>query len=335
MLCLPEGEPAAPSPTANGWTDVTGTPLRRTDLGLLYGLIALVEERSVTRAAERMFMSQPAMSRAFARMQALFDDVLLVRTREGYEPTQRALRLCAEIKTLLPQLEALIGNDQFDPATAETVFRVAASDYAASILLPDIMGRMTERAPNMRLEINPLSSRQFDQLDSGALDLVLWGNVVPPHLNTQVIFTDRFVSLVRRDHPISSDALTLDQYLSYPHAVIALTEHQQGVVDQVLRSKRLSRRVQLEIPYFACTAWTIEHSDAILTIPEKLARRLVRFSQTRILRPPMELPGIDYIQVWHTRVDGDPAHRWFRGLVADVAGSLPDRPATVDNTAGS
>lgn len=296
-----------------------GSQLRKTDLSLLYALIALVEERSVTMAATRMNLSQPAMSRTFARMKDLFKDDLLIRTSGGYEPTQRALRLYSDINDLLPRIEGLVRDDRFEPFTARTTFRVAASDYAASILLRDFMARLEAEAPNVSLEIHALSPGQFDQLDSGALDLVLWGNIVPKHQKAQVIFTDRFVCAVRTDHPVSADALTMDQYLAYPHAVIALKDHQQGLVDQSLHDKRLSRRVQLELPYFACASWGIEATDAILTLPRMLAEKLSGFSGIRLVDPPLEFPEIEYVQVWHPRVDNDPAHIWFRDLFADVS----------------
>lgn len=123
------------------------THIRNVDLGLLASLQALIEERSVSRAAERMFLSQPAMSRAFDRLQALFGDELLVRTRQGYEPTHRALHLYAELEQLMPRLNGVLRGDTFHPGSATDTFKIAATDYAASVLLPAFVARAAKNAP--------------------------------------------------------------------------------------------------------------------------------------------------------------------------------------------
>lgn len=293
--------------------------IRRVDLGLFAALLALVEERGITRAAEQMHLSQPAMSRLLVRLQTLFGDELFVRTKQGYEPTHRALRLYEEIKRLLPRIEELIRDDQFSPATATGTFRLASTDHAASVLLPAFLERTTKLAPNMTVEILMLTDRLFDRLESGAIDLILWPNAVPNQYRTQLLYRDRFVCLVRKGHPLGTKRLTMEQYLAYPHAMIVLTDHRQGIVDQTLQTKKLTRQVQLKIPYFACAAWNIEHSNMILTLPKRLATRLAAISRTKVLEPPIEFPEIEYSQVWHPRVDSDPAHQWFREIMAKVA----------------
>jgi len=293
--------------------------IRRVDLGLLATLQALVEERSITRAADRMALSQPAMSRAFDRLQAMFGDELLVRTRQGYEPTQRAMRLYAELDELLPRLDALVRGDQFKPATATDNFRIVATDFAASVLFPALMKHLTEVAPQVSLEILPWDDSIFRRLETNALDLALWVNSAPKEFRTQVLFEDRFMCLVRKGHPVGRKPLTLDRYLAHPHAVVSLTQHRQGVIDKAVEDLGHARRVQLITPYFASAAWAIEHSDMILTVPKLMAVRLARISQTRMLETPLELAGYRYIQVWHPRRDSDPAHLWLRRSIASVS----------------
>lgn len=280
---------------------------------------ALVEERSITRAAERMFLSQPAMSRSFDRLQELFGDALLVRTRRGYVPTHRALHLYAELERLLPQLEGLVRGNDFDPATATNAFRIAATDYAASVLFPEFMRRVTRLAPRVSVEILPFDDTVFRRLETNALDLALWVNTAPSEFKTQVLFQDSFMCLVRKHHPIGRKSLTLKRYLTYPHAMVVLANQRQGVVDRALEEKGLERKVQLKIPYFASAAWIIEHSDMLLTVPKRLAGRLAKISQTRMLKPPIELAEFRYIQVWHPRSDGDPAHQWLRRTFAEAS----------------
>lgn len=295
------------------------THMKRVDMGLFVTLQALIEERSITRAAERMFLSQPAMSRAFDRLQEIFGDELLVRTPHGYEPTHRAMRLYAELKHLLPRLNGLLRGDDFDPATATETFRIAATDFAASVLFSPLMAKITTEAPNVVLDILPWEDSVFRQLEANTLDLALWVNSAPREFRTEVLFQDRFMCLVRNGHPLGKKPLTLERYLSYPHVSVTLAHRRQGVIDEALEDQGLERRVQLKIPYFASAAWIIEDSDMILTVPMRLAVRLAKISKTRMLEPPIELAEYRYIQVWHPRVDGDPAHQWLRKRFIEAA----------------
>jgi len=295
------------------------THIRNVDLGLLASLQALVEERSISRAAERMYLSQPAMSRALDRLQETFGDVLLVRTKQGYEPTHRALHLYAELEHLLPRLNGLLRGDNFHPASATDTFRIAATDFATSVLFPAFMARLRRTAPSVSLEIVPWDDSIFHKLESNAIDLALWVNSAPAEFRTQVLFNESFMCLVRNDHPAARGTLSLERYLSFPHALVNLAQQRQGVIDKALEDKGFERRVRLKIPYFASAAWVIENSDMILTVPRRLARRLVKISRTRMIAPPVELSAFDYIQVWHPRLDSDPAHLWLRQMMASVS----------------
>ena len=295
------------------------THMRHLDLGLLAALQALVEERNISRAAERMFLSQPAMSRALDRLQALFGDELLVRTKQGYEPTHRALHLYAELEHLLPRLNGLLRGDEFHPETATDTFRIAATDFAASVLLPAFVAELYKAAPSVSLEIAAWDDGVFHKLETNALDLALWVNTAPSEFRTEVLFQDSFMCLVRKDHPAGKGALTLERYLAYPHALILLAQQRQGIIDKALEEKGIHRRVQLKIPYFASAAWIIERSDMILTVPKRLAIRLAKISQTRMLEPPIELAEFRYIQVWHPRLDSDPAHQWLRRTMSSAS----------------
>jgi DNA-binding transcriptional LysR family regulator len=248
----------------------------------------------------------------------LFNDELLVRTRQGYEPTLRALHLYAEIERLLPSLEGLLRGDDFDPATATDTFRIAATDYATSVVFPSFMARLKTRAPHVALEVFPFTETVFRRLETNALDLALWVNNAPNELRSQVLFHDRFMCLVRTGHPIGKDKLTLERYLSYPHASVTLAEGRQGIIDDILDEKGLQRRVQLKIPYFASAAWTIEHSDMVLTVPKRLASRLGKIARVRLIAPPIELVEFRYIQVWHPRMDSDLAHQWLRRMFVEA-----------------
>lgn len=295
------------------------THIPRIDVRLLTVLQALVEERSITRAAERMFLSQPAMSRALDRLQEMFDDELLVRTKQGFEPTHRALSIYAELAYLLPRFNAMLRGTAFDPAVSTDVFRIAATDYAASVLFPQVLTQLGKLAPKMTIEIFSWQDSAFRQLESNALDLVIWANTAPAELRSQELFQDHFMCMVRKGHPIGNKPLTLERYLSFAHVMVTLGHQRQGLVDRAFEEMGLSRRVQLKTPYFTSAAWMIENSDLIVTLPGRLARRLVRISKTRLVRPQIDFLTFRYLQVWHPRMDGYPAHRWLRDVFEKVA----------------
>jgi len=209
-------------------------------------------------------------------------------------------------------------GDDFDPATATDTFRIAATDYATSVVFPGFMERMTSLAPHVALEIFPFTDTVFRRLETNALDLALWVNNAPNELRSQVLFHDRFACLVRLGHPVGRDRMTLERYLSFAHASVTLAEGRQGIIDDILDEKGLQRRVQLKIPYFASAAWTIEHSDMVLTVPKRLAKRLVKIARIRAIEPPIELAEFRYIQVWHPRMDSDLAHQWLRRMFTEA-----------------
>lgn len=291
------------------------THIRKVDLGLLQSLQALVDERSIGRAADRMCLSQPAMSRALDRLQELFGDDLLVRRGSGYEPTLRAMQIYAELERLLPRIEGLISGNHFDPAVSSDRFRFAMTDLAALVLLPPIMQLLSEVAPGISIEIVPSDEAVFRRIETNAVDLALWMNAVPADLRTEVLFRDRFACLVREDHPICEKPMTLESYLDYPHVMITTFSHVQGIVDQQLEERNVVRRVRMRVPYFAAAASVIERTDMIATLPKHLARHLTKTSKTKVLPAPEEFAEFRYLQVWHPRLDADPAHAWIRGVM--------------------
>ena len=291
------------------------THIQQSDLNLLVSLQALVEERSVGRAARRVFLSQSAMSRVLDRLRGLFKDELLVRTGRGYEPTHRALHIYAELEQFLPPIEQLLRGEEFNPAQAIESFRIAASDQAAVILLPALMEAVSRTAPGIQFEIFPVDDDVFRKLEINALDLALWVNEAPPTLRAQPLFREKIVCLVRTGHPLGKRRLTLARYLEQNHVVVSLLGGRQGLVEQALDRLGYRRKVQLRIPYFGAVGAIVERTDLVATLPKRLAKRLTTLSKTRILPAPIEFQEFTYIQAWHPRYDSDPAHQWLRELI--------------------
>ena len=185
--------------------------INRADLNLLHTLFALLEERHVTRAARRCFLSQPATSRALERLREMFGDELLIRVGRQYERTARGERLLRDLESLLPRLELLLKGEQFDPAVTEERFRVSMTDHACVVLLPDLVRRTAGAAPKSRLEVVPWSDARFEDVEAGRVDLVLDVAGAPSSLNSEVLFADVFACVIAASHPLRARRFTLRQ----------------------------------------------------------------------------------------------------------------------------
>src|SRR3981189_3341807 len=174
--------------------------INRADLNLLHTLFALLEERHVTRAARRCFLSQPAMSRALERLRKMVGDELLIRAGREYERTARGERLLRDLESLLPRLELLLKGEQFDPAQSEERFRVTMTDHACVAVLPDLVRRVAIAAPKTRLEVLPWRDDRFEDVEAGRLDLLLDVAGAPATLNSEVLFADVFACVVAASH---------------------------------------------------------------------------------------------------------------------------------------
>ena len=284
------------------------------DLNLLVSFRALMEERSITRAGRRLSLTQPAMSRVFDRLQQMFRDELLVRTTRGYEPTHRALDIYSELKQLLPQVENLLRRDQFKAAEATGVFRIAATDYAALVVLPGLTRVLVRTAPSIRVEVSPLDDT-LEKLTANTLDLAFRVTEAPQPFHSEPVFTDKIVCLVRRGHALTKKRITLDVYLKWKHVAGG---GMPGVVQRNLDRIGAKPDVQLRVP-FSVLGPVIERTDMIATVPQRMAKRIEAMSNTQIVAAPKEFQRFTYLQIWHPRYDSDPGHKWLRELIKNVS----------------
>jgi DNA-binding transcriptional LysR family regulator len=288
--------------------------LKDFDLNLLVSLQALIEERGITRAARRLSLSQPAMSRVFDRLQQMFGDELLVRTTRGYEPTHRALDIYSELKQLLPKIENLLQRDEFKPDEATGVFRIAATDYAALVVLPGLTKALVKTAPNIRVEVSPPDDI-LEKLSSNTLDLAFRVSEGPQPFHSEPVFDDKIVCLVRRGHALSGGRITLATYLKWKHVAGG---GMPGLVQRNLDQIGAKPDVQLRVP-FSVLGPVIERTEMIATLPYRMARRIAAMSNTQIVLAPKEFQRFTYLQIWHPRYDSDPVHKWLRELVKKVS----------------
>jgi DNA-binding transcriptional LysR family regulator len=285
------------------------------DLNLIPALVALLDERHVSRAAERVKLSQPAMSRALQRLRRTLDDELLVRGPAGYDLTSRAESLRVQLADIVPRLEQIFAAAVFDPAQAEQTFRVVGSDYAVMTFGASLFRRVLEQSPRSSLCFENWRNQTFDELDDGRADLVFYGAPGPGHLRHERLFTDHFVCIVSDDHPLSGKrSVALSDYLAWPHLVVSIDHDRQPAIDDRLDELGQQRRPGLILPFHVASPTVVRGTPLIATIPHRL---LVGQNNDgiAILRAPREIDTLRYFMTWSPRHDRDPAHEWLRQIV--------------------
>ena len=290
------------------------------DLDLLRCFGHLHRERHLTRAARRAGLSQPAMSRALGRLRDAFGDPLFVRTPRGMLPTPRADELAPEVESILAAAGALVRPASFDPKTLARTFVIATSDMFEADLIPRLVEVLATAAPGVALTTRPIAEHADEALATGRLDLLIGvRGQVPPGAMASQLFEDGFLCAVRADHPGVGKRLTLARFCELPHLQIAPRGTPGGAVDGALDVLGLSRRIVVRTHNFLSSPAIVASSDLILTAPTRILRPLAGPFGLRLLPPPLELPTFTVWQTWHPRVQADPAHAWFRGLVARAA----------------
>jgi DNA-binding transcriptional LysR family regulator len=299
------------------------TQLRQVDLNLLIVFTALAEERSVTRAAARVFLSQPALSRALQRLRDMFHDDLLIRTPAGYEPTPRGERLMEELTAILPRLDRLLSGATFDPREERAAFRIAATDNAAQVLCPPLSRMMLAFAERVSVQFVALYEGTFEAMERGRLDLALNADDghTPARYHREVIYRDDFVCVVAKQSRYAR-TLTLRQYLDGLHVGVGVLAGRQTIPEQRLAALGHKRTCAVEVPYFTAAIRCVPGTDLIATVPKRLAE-LERHNPTvKLLLPPVEMKGFPYLMIWHPRLDTDAAHVWLRSSVRAAGQAL-------------
>jgi DNA-binding transcriptional LysR family regulator len=298
------------------------------DLNLLVALDALLVDRNVTRAAERVGITQSAMSHALARLRLLTGDELLVRGAAGMTATVRAEALALPIRRALDEVaRALAPPQAFDPAIAERRMVVGTSDYGELVLLPRIVARLGREAPGIDLRVVALQDELTSPLATGKVDLaiaLLRGHDERPGIYGKRLFDEGFVCVVRKRHPLATRKLTLARFAGASHALIAPGGTEGGFVDDALARLGLRRRVAVAVPHFLIAPHVAAASDLLLTLARRVADVLAKPLGLVVLTPPPELrlQSFTMSAVWHERTHDDPAHRWLRGLIAEEAAAI-------------
>ena len=291
--------------------------IRTLDLNLLKALDALLETRSVTRAAAELGLTQPAVSGMLVRLREAFQDPLFVRAQRGILPTPRAEALALPLKAALRDLGALLQPEAFDPASAELTVSIAATDYAQRVVILPLLLTLRREAPGIRVAVRPVDMAQLpQQLERGGLDMALiTPEMAPDHLRARRLFDERYVCVLRAGHPAARAPLDLDTFCRLDHAIMSHDGTQfQGATDRALDLVGRHRRVVVTVPSFGFLIDLLRSSDLCALLPGRLVQGLVGLA---VVEPPLAVPGFTKLLVWHERTQLDPAMSWLRSRLAE------------------
>ena len=291
------------------------------DLNLLRAFDAVLRDGSVTAAGDRLGLSQPAMSNALSRLRRLLDDPLFVRTPSGMRPTPFAQRLAAPVRQALDLIQTTLAQQAaFDPRTSQRSFRLQLSDVGEIVFLPALLEHLEREAPGVRIDTGQLPQDEVSEaLSAGEIDLAVG---FLPGLSAGVeskrLFRDRYVCLVRAEHPRIGSRITLAQFLAASHVLVSARGSAHEIVEQTLRNKGLARRIALRVPHFTVIPMILARSDHMVIVPEGLTRAIARFGRFKSLKPPVDIPALDVKVHWHERFGRDPGIAWLRGMLLDL-----------------
>lgn len=302
----------------------------RYDLNLLPVFVALMEERSVTRAAERLGMTQPALSNALARLRTTLRDPLFVRERYGVRPTQMAEELAPVIADALARIEdAIIGQQEFDPAQATRLLTIAPNSRLEFVLVPAIVARLRDLAPGISLRLTPYGSDLAETgVISGTTAMVLGRIVDPPdNLVVQHLMDESLACVVRADHPEIGESISREQFERLKHVNVLPPGRLRAGLFQALQRQSLKRDVVVSVTHFLAVPEIVAVTDYCATLPRLICRHLAQDPRLKVLPTPVDLGTFPVEMAWHVRYRQDPAHRWLRSLVGEVARNLATRSA--------
>jgi DNA-binding transcriptional LysR family regulator len=292
------------------------------DLNLLVVFDALMTERQVTRAGERLGLSQPATSNALARLRNLTKDELFVRSSGKLHPTPVAIALAQQIQPALGQIQTALSPTQpFDPMTSDRVFSIGMSDYVEFVLLPPLLEKLETIAPHVKIQVRSGNREQrLALLDSGEIDLMcgLFANKVDWH-EKQLLFQEQFVCVCRQDHPTIGDTLSLEEYVNADHLLVSVQEDRVGRVDFLLAQQNLTRNIAVSTPHFLVAPTVLARTNLIATLVERVAREFTPALNLKILPCPLPLKGFPVFMRWHQSMRDRATNSWLRGIIAEVA----------------
>lgn len=299
------------------------TNLRKLDLNLLIALDVLIEEASVTRAAQRLEMSQSAMSYSLKRLRTILNDEILIRTSREMEVTAYAREISSRVREILTTIQStLLEKESFDPATAQASFRIAASDYVEATLGINLLQQLISRAPSMRIRISNLDKETvMDALDDNRVDLVVDTKLPLKRWHVeQNLYAEEFVCVVRSDDSLTE--LSVEDYVERSHLLVSMRDDFQGTGDETLEQQQRSRQVVWSTSHFMAVPFLLANSDCVALLPRRMAQQCARAMDLKLLSPPIEISGFTISMVWHQRNTNTLQHQWLREQLIETARNI-------------
>jgi DNA-binding transcriptional LysR family regulator len=301
--------------------------LKRLDLNMLVILDALYEEGSLTRVAERLLLSQPTISASLAKLRSALNDELFIRIHGMMQPTDRAMQLRAPVRKILQTLRfEILEQAAFDPASLAETLTISTSDVGELEFLPGLLERLAQLAPRASIRTVMRDPRALaDAMEAGDVDVAIgyFPDLQAAVFKQQVLFSHPTVCLVRRDHPLYGNGITLEQYREARHLIVSQQSRHRDVVDEALSEAGIERNIALTISHFVTVPALIAQSDLVATVARPIARQQSRFYPITLLEPPFAIPLMQIKQVWHRRLDNNPKLVWLRQLIADMSQNKP------------
>jgi DNA-binding transcriptional LysR family regulator len=312
-----------PTPATSAQQRPTVLSWNTFDLNLLVVFDAIVQEKTLTRAGQRLGMSQPAVSHALARLRHMLNDELFVRTPDGMSPTPRAERMARPARAALHELQVTLEADAFDPSEASRSFTIASNNTAARAVIPALVRRIAKLAPSVVLDVRPIGARNvLDQLDNGEIELALSTLIDGgDRFKCAGLLDDEYAVILWNEHPVAADpALSIEDFAALPHIEVTSGGDDTHFIDDVLAARGLARPIAAKLPLHSLASVLIG-SRAVAVVPRRVAADLVSLCATTMRPLPFPSPRVSLSMIWHRRLDNHPAHRWLRATLRDAVAS--------------
>jgi DNA-binding transcriptional LysR family regulator len=297
--------------------------LRQVDLNLLITFAAIAEEKSITAAASRLLLSQPAVSRALQRARTMFQDDLLVRSPQGFELTLRGRKILQELEGLVPKMENLVTPSLFDPMREKSHFRISGPDNVCTVVLPRLCQQYANGRYQVQFEFLPWQSGIAELVEHGQVDLVLHidDGLLPSHFQSERLYREDWICAVARGSRFG-DRLSLKQYLAANHIVVSTYAGVQTIPDKQLAAVGAKRSSCIRLPYFGVALQCLPGTELVLTLTSGMTSVVRRDRELRLVKAPHELHPFHFLMAWHPRLNTDPRHVWLREAMRSTTGAL-------------
>jgi DNA-binding transcriptional LysR family regulator len=314
------------------------------DLNLLRVFDALIEERSVTRAGDRLGLTQSAISHALNRLRYVLQDELFVRGPDGMQPSPRASEIAPRLREGLIQLQLALAPAEFVPERTDRRFTMTCGEYVGTVLVPGFVARLRDAAPNAELRIRPSNMGVAEALLAGRVDLAIGSfRRVPEWFAYEPLFRETRVWVLSADHHAAHGELTLERLAELPHLIIAstgedenavggyvvdhglerlVTRSEIGLLQGALAARGLRRAIGLTTPHFLAALAVVSHSDMAALLPRRLAAAFADRYRLKLFEPPYTSPPFEVMALWHREHGNEPAISWLRGVLRSVAAEL-------------